>query len=378
MNNKRTFFQYVIPSVLSFALSGVYVIVDGFFVGNSIGDAGLSAINIAYPITAVLQSVGTGIGMGGSVKYSILKAAGNEKKAREFVAGATWLMLLFSAVLTVTVFFTSEKILSALGASGELLILGNEYIKVIALGAILQVFGTGLVPFMRNYGGSLWAMIAMICGFATNVALDYTFVWVLGRGMYGAALATIIGQGVTMAVALVYCAIKKNLTLKIALAHALIKGNTLVLQVVVTMCAALDFFKADRNRRSLFKGSENVLVMLHVPGQHIYGNVGDFLSLGLRYVKDRYHLKGGDCDFLFLGYGLSVLADYGLLRVRVDFLHFLFDFIGRRGNDFNSLLPSHHISLKVVLPSGKARQKGSVRLLHGDKDGVSEAVIMEF
>ena len=93
MNNKRTFFQYVIPSVLSFALSGVYAIVDGFFVGNSIGDAGLSTINIAYPITAVLQSVGTGIGMGGSVKYSILKAAGNEKKAREFVAGATWLML---------------------------------------------------------------------------------------------------------------------------------------------------------------------------------------------------------------------------------------------------------------------------------------------
>lgn len=80
MNNKRTFFQYVIPSVLSFALSGVYAIVDGFFVGNSIGDAGLSAINIAYPIAAVLQSVGTGIGMGGSVKYSILKAAGNEKK----------------------------------------------------------------------------------------------------------------------------------------------------------------------------------------------------------------------------------------------------------------------------------------------------------
>ena len=75
------------------------------------------------------------------------------------------------------------------------------------------MFGTGLVPFMRNYGGSLWAMIAMICGFATNVALDYTFVWVLGRGMYGAALATIIGQGVTMAVALVYCAIKKRTSL---------------------------------------------------------------------------------------------------------------------------------------------------------------------
>ena len=204
MNNRRTFFQYVIPAVLSFALSGVYAIVDGFFVGNSIGDAGLSAINIAYPITAVLQAVGTGIGMGGAVKYSILKAEGNEKKARQYIAGAAWLMLLFSVVLTAAVFFSSEKILSALGASGELLTLGNEYIKVIALGTVLQVFGTGLVPFMRNYGGSFWAMVAMVCGFITNIVLDYTFVWIKDAGMYGAALATIIGQGVTMAVALVY------------------------------------------------------------------------------------------------------------------------------------------------------------------------------
>ena len=63
----RIFFQYVIPSVLSFALSGVYAIVDGFFIGNSIGDLGLSAVNIAYPIVAVIQALGTGIGMGGAI-----------------------------------------------------------------------------------------------------------------------------------------------------------------------------------------------------------------------------------------------------------------------------------------------------------------------
>ncbi len=54
MHNTREFFKYVIPSIIAFALSGVYAIVDGFFVGNTIGDAGLSAINIAYPIVAVL------------------------------------------------------------------------------------------------------------------------------------------------------------------------------------------------------------------------------------------------------------------------------------------------------------------------------------
>ena len=51
MSDLRTFMNYVIPSVLSFALSGVYAIVDGFFVGNTMGDIGLSAINVAYPIT---------------------------------------------------------------------------------------------------------------------------------------------------------------------------------------------------------------------------------------------------------------------------------------------------------------------------------------
>lgn len=86
------------------------------------------------------------------------------------------------------------QILTALGASGELLTLGKQYITVIALGTLLQVFGTGLVPFIRNYGGSFWAMVAMLCGFVTNIILDYAFVWAMGQGMCGAALATIIGQ----------------------------------------------------------------------------------------------------------------------------------------------------------------------------------------
>ena len=191
MSNRRNFFYYVIPSVLSFALSGIYAIVDGFFVGNSIGDAGLSAINIAYPITAVLVATGTGIGMGGAVKYSILNAGGHEERARDYAAEAIWMMLLFSVLLTGSFYVLSERLLSALGAYGELLILGKEYTTVIILGTVLQVFGTGMVPFMRNYGGAMWAMIAMMCGFASNVILDYILVWVLNRGMTGAALATV-------------------------------------------------------------------------------------------------------------------------------------------------------------------------------------------
>lgn len=100
----KLFFKYVFPSILSFALSGVYAIVDGFFVGNSLGDVGLSAVNIAYPIVAFIQAVGTGIGMGGAIYYSINKAEKKEKEARMFTAGANWLMIIFSVILTVAVF----------------------------------------------------------------------------------------------------------------------------------------------------------------------------------------------------------------------------------------------------------------------------------
>ena len=162
------------------------------------------------------------------------------------------------------------------------------------------------------------------------------------------------------------------------LAHALIKGNTFVLQMVVSVCAALDFLKSNGNRGSLFKGSENVLVMLHISSQHIYGNVGDFLALGLRYIKDRYHLKGGDCDFLFFGYGLSVLTDNDFLCLRVDFLHFFFNLKGRRCKDFDTLLSFHHISPKVIFPCGKSGDKRSVGLLHGDQQRIVKAVIMKF
>ena len=183
--------------------------------GNSLGDVGLSAVNIAYPIVAFIQAVGTGIGMGGAIYYSINKAEKKEKEARMFTAGANWLMIAFSVILTVGVLCWYNPLLRLLGASGKMLSLAEEYIVVVTFGTILQVFGTGLVPLIRNLGGSFYAMIAMMAGFISNIILDYLFVWVWEQGVAGAAIATVIGQGVTMLIALVYIIQKKQFTLKI-------------------------------------------------------------------------------------------------------------------------------------------------------------------
>ena len=207
--NKK-FFSYVIPSVLAFALSGVYTIVDGFFIGQSLGDVGLTAITLAYPVSALVGAIGTGLGLSGAIRFTILNAQGKTKKRQECFSGTTLLMLIVAGVLTALLFGFTEPILHLLGARGDTLGLCAEYARVIALGAVFQLLATGFVPFIRNMGGATVAMIAMILGFVTNIVLDYTFVWVLNQGMAGAAWATIIGQAVTMIVAVIFFLVKKS------------------------------------------------------------------------------------------------------------------------------------------------------------------------
>ena len=207
--NKK-FFSYVIPSVLAFALSGVYTIVDGFFIGQSLGDVGLTAITLAYPVSALVGAIGTGLGLSGAIRFTILNAQGETKKRQECFSGTTLLMLIVAGLLTALLFGFTEPILHLLGANGDTLGLCAEYARVIALGAVFQLLATGFVPFIRNMGGATVAMIAMILGFVTNIVLDYTFVWVLNQGMAGAAWATIIGQAVTMVVAVIFFLVKKS------------------------------------------------------------------------------------------------------------------------------------------------------------------------
>ena len=68
---QRNFWRNVLPSVIAFAFSGVYSIVDGMFVGQGVGDAGLAAINVAWPVTALVQALGTGLGMAAAVVLSV-------------------------------------------------------------------------------------------------------------------------------------------------------------------------------------------------------------------------------------------------------------------------------------------------------------------
>lgn len=205
----KDFFGAVLPAMLAFTLSGVYSIADGFFVGNALGDEALAAINVAYPVTALLLSTGTGLGMGSAVRYAISAGGGDEAGRRRALGLPLLLLPLAGLLLTPFILFLAPAVLTAFGASGNILALGEAYLRCIALGAVLQVAGTGLVPVIRNLGGSLTATAAMGAGFLANIALDWLLVWRLSLGMSGAAWATVAGQGVSLGICLVFLFLRR-------------------------------------------------------------------------------------------------------------------------------------------------------------------------
>ncbi|WP_282923934.1 MATE family efflux transporter [Mediterraneibacter massiliensis] len=195
----------------AFAFSGLYTIVDGFFIGQNIGDHGIAAVNIAYPITALIQAIGTGIGMGGAIWVAISLGESDNKKKNVYLGNTFVLLAAFSFFVTVFLMITYRPLLIFFGAKGIILEYAVDYLRVIVLGTIFQLCSVGFVPIIRNFGGAFVAMIAMIAGFVSNILGDWLFTSVFQMGTAGAALATVLGQMIALLPCLIFIFKKKNL-----------------------------------------------------------------------------------------------------------------------------------------------------------------------
>ena len=192
MQNK--FWRYVLPSMASQMLTGFFIIVDGFFIGQRMGDVGLAAVNILWPIAAIIQATGLGLGSGGSVLLASALGAKNEEKAMRARGNALLFLGAASIFLTVVLWFTYPWILQWLGAQGELYAPAEEYVQVIILCCAAQVLNSGVNPLLRGAGRTFLAMSGMVMGLLCNIFLDWLFIMPLDMGMRGAAMATVLAQ----------------------------------------------------------------------------------------------------------------------------------------------------------------------------------------
>ena len=214
--------QDCIPTVFSLLMSGLYGVMDGLFVGRAVGDAGLAAINIAWPIAAVITAVGIGIGSGGSVLYSNSNGKGEQERGEVVYHQTITLLFAAAMVLLIVLGFTYPAILSALGAKGDVYQKAVEYIQIIIFGAVFQVMGTGFIPMLRNRNLAFQAMVSMAAGMGVNGVLNYLLLFVVKIGIRGAAVGTSAAQFVVLVISSYLIYGRQKVHLKVVWQHKMI------------------------------------------------------------------------------------------------------------------------------------------------------------
>lgn len=190
----RLFWKYVAPSIFGAVIGGSFAIVDAIFIGLAGGENSLAATAVTWPLVMFLQAFGFLVGSGGAVLIAQNRGSNLPERERLFFAQTVFLALAWSIFLTVVTFPLLQPILTALGATQELMPISLRYSQILTGGVIFSIFMSLCLEVIRNDGHPTLSMLLMITGLISNIILDWVFVFYLQFGAVGAAIATVISQ----------------------------------------------------------------------------------------------------------------------------------------------------------------------------------------
>lgn len=197
-------FKLAVPAVIGLLLQSVYMMIDGIFVGQSVGSEGLAAVNITMPVLQVSTALAFMLMVGGSTYTAMALGRGDLKEAKRIYAMIGKVLLLVSSVLCVLGVLFSELLATMLGAQGSVAGMASNYLRYISLFLPVLLFAMYLDGGMRLIGKPLIAMYVLVGTAVLNVGLDYLFIVKLQMGVTGAAVATGLAQLVGLLTLLPY------------------------------------------------------------------------------------------------------------------------------------------------------------------------------
>lgn len=209
----RLLSQFAIPSIISMLVGSLYNIVDQFFIGQRVGELGNAATNIAFPLSTSCLALALLIGIGGSSAFNLAMGSGHEKRAVNIMGNAVVLLAGSGLVLSIITLLFLKPLLLFFGSPKSVLPYAMEYTKITAFGFPFLLLSTGGGHLIRADGRPRITMLCNLVGAVLNTILDALFAFGLNLGMSGAALATIIGQIVSGALAIGYLMHGKTVTI---------------------------------------------------------------------------------------------------------------------------------------------------------------------
>ena len=203
MSVEKLFTKLLVPTIMGMAASALFTVVDGIFVGNGIGSDAMAAVNISAPIFMIITGVGLMFGMGGGILTSINLSQGKKKVANINFTQSVIALVFISLVMTLLLTIFPHKIATLFGSDEYLMDMVVEYLFWFSISLPFTVLVVALPFFIRltNPKISMWAMLAAT---VVNIILDYLFIFVFKWGLFGAAIATDIGEFVGAAIMIIY------------------------------------------------------------------------------------------------------------------------------------------------------------------------------
>ncbi|MDO4865038.1 MAG: MATE family efflux transporter [Clostridia bacterium] len=200
--------KYAIPCIISLLVAALYNIVDQIFIANAsyLGSYGNAANTVVFPLTVVALAIAVMIGDGCCAFVSISLGANRPEDAHKSIGSAVILCVAASLALTAVYLLGMDGILTLFGGrvNAETFRHAREYFFWIALGVPFYMFGQAVNPIIRSDGSPRFAMVTTVLGAVVNVILDPLFIFGFKWGMMGAAVATVLGQVLTAALAVWY------------------------------------------------------------------------------------------------------------------------------------------------------------------------------
>ena len=200
--------KYAVPCIISLLVGALYNIVDQIFIANAsyLGSYGNAANTVVFPLTVIALAIAVMIGDGCCAFVSISLGKGENENAKKSVGNSVVLTIVSSIFLCAVYLIFSDSIIAMFGGTvnPETFRNSKEYFFYISLGIPFYMFGQAMNPIIRADGAPKFAMLSTLAGAVINMILDPIFIFTFKWGMMGAAVATVIGQIVTSALAVWY------------------------------------------------------------------------------------------------------------------------------------------------------------------------------
>lgn len=207
---KHDFFRFIIPSLIAQWVFALYTMIDGLFVARGVSELALSGVNIAMPFVTFLFSVALMFAVGSSTVIAILLGEKEEQKAKEVFTQNLVTIILVSLLITAAVLWKSDEIATFLGATELTAKYVRTYITTIACFSIFFICSYSLEVLIKTDGYPMKATVIVTAGAVLNCILDYVFVFILHKGVWGAAFATGMSQLIVVILYLTHFCSKKT------------------------------------------------------------------------------------------------------------------------------------------------------------------------